>query len=425
MLDLGAALLDRDYNRDVRGASQHAQAKGASQDIWSQVGGYSAQGLLTLLLSSTLGPAGMAIAGGLANAAGRYAGGTIAGAQHGDYKGQFALDTAQELESNLSDSLFIDSLIGGASGGIGSFKAGIGAGKEAVGKVSEEAVQSKLADTMANINIKDLSLEHGILGTDPTTWDTVISAELADGTREELGSTLKATLLRGDKLPDKFNDASFIANVNGTSIDFDMYKESLDLLELGQSAGVGREYLDNYLQAESLKNVGLDPYSIVGQHPSGAPMSLVDAEFSGLDLEGRLDYLKNAYSTTAEQGIRENAAFYGLDFNDQGIADYLVSDPSELGVETWGKKWQDIQTMGGLFGGGFEKSGGMEGLFGEGFGLHFQDPSDTMPVYDPATNTWTTPTSKNFNPWGWVQDNPWKSALGGAGLLTLLGTQGI
>ena len=420
-IDLGQALLQKDYNQELRDATEHYRKKGKAQGLWGQIGGYGGQALASALLSATLGPAGMALAGGLANTLGTYAGGLLGGAQYGDYDAKFGQETIGELDTALDDSLLTSAITSGIQGGASSYKAGLGAGEEVVGKVTEEAIQSKLSETMSNIDIKDLSLEHSILGTDPTTWDTIISANLADGTREELSSSLKATLLRGDPLPERFTDASFIANVNGTGFDFDLYKESLDMLELGQTAGVGREYLDNFLQAESMRNVGLDPYSTVGTHPSGAPMSLIDAEFSGLDLEGRLDYLKNAYRTTAEQTIRENAALHGLDFNEQGVADYLVDDPADLGPETFGKRWQDIQAMGGLFGGGWGKSGGFEGLLGgENFGFHFEPQPDVV-GFDPVTQQFTsTPAkSQNMDPLQWAKNNPWKT-LGGAGLLWTL-----
>mgnify|MGYP003660529906 CR=1 FL=1 len=102
MLDLGGALLQKDYNKELRDATAHYGKKGQAQNLMGMLGGYGGQALLTGLLSAALPVGGMALAGGLANAMGTYAGGAFGGVLGGgDYEGKFGQETIGELGDAL------------------------------------------------------------------------------------------------------------------------------------------------------------------------------------------------------------------------------------------------------------------------------------------------------------------------------------
>ena len=185
MIDLGKALLKSDYEKDILKGSQFYGDKGRSMDLWGKLGGYAGSGLATLFGSLTLSPPVMAMINAAMSAGGSMLGSELAGAQYGDYEGDFAYDTIQGLGQDLETQQWQDALMGGITKGAGSFKAGLGAGKEAMGAIDDETYALALENAMEGVTNDPslISFEHGILGKDFSEWgDHAIYGITEDGT---------------------------------------------------------------------------------------------------------------------------------------------------------------------------------------------------------------------------------------------------
>jgi hypothetical protein len=430
-IDLGQALLQKDYNQELRDATEHYRKMGKAQGLWGQIGGYGGQALATALLSATLPGAGMAIAGGLANALGTYAGGALAGAQYGDYDAKFGQETIGELGSALDDSLLTSAITSGIQGGASSYKAGLGAGEEAVGKVTEEALETglqkaaenqiqestlfefgNLADTsaigMGNLKAKDVRTQFEAIAPD----GTIQTFNDYDEIFHDIG--------KKDLTGTPWEGYEFQTRIDDTVYDFEFGKGLWDAhLEDTMSGSPGS--VQSFLRKTDLETMGLDPMQQVGIDPaSGNPITLQDS-LSGFNQEDLISYYQDSYKDMNRLNFQQQAALRGLD--DAG--NFLVDDPADLGPETFGKRWQDIQAMGGLFGGGWGKSGGLEGLLGgANFGFHFEPQPDVV-GFDPVTQQFTSTPAPNqsMNPWQWAKNNKLMAALGGTGLLWTLLSQ--
>jgi hypothetical protein len=375
MLDLGGALLQKDYNQELRDATAHYGSKGKLQGLLGTLGGYGGQALATAILSGGLSVPAMAIAGGLANAAGTYVGGKMAGLGYDDYDGKFGQETISELSDALDTSLLTSAATGALTGGKASYEAGLGAGTDAVGKVTDEAVDAHL-DKLAIENVPGVE---SVFGGDPDDWidPTYFQTDTA-GVRSlvEDEDLLKA-LREGkvDTIDPKYTGYSFTADIDGTGYDYDWHRQLLDAR--ADDKAFGTTNVQDMLSA-------------------------VDSESREAWIAGMRDSL--------EPGIREQAALRGMDAE----GNFLVDDPADLGPETFGKKLQDWSVL------GWDESGGTGGLF-DNFGFHFEKQPDVI-GFDPVTQTFTsTPApNQNMNPWQWAKDNPWMAGIGGAGLLMTL-----
>ena len=190
-IDLGAALLEKDYNAELRSAMEHYRKKGKGQGLLGQLGGYGGQLLATALLSSTLGPGAMAIAGGLANTAGTYLGSKLGGSQYGDYEGTFGLDTIDELSSEIDDSVLTSALMSGMTGASSSYGMGLGAGTaDTVGKITDEMLDKGVTE-LAKKNLNPLEFSNlaeeskGMLNLKAADNLTKFEAIAPDGTIQE------------------------------------------------------------------------------------------------------------------------------------------------------------------------------------------------------------------------------------------------
>lgn len=390
-IDLGAALLEKDYNEELRNAMEHYRKKGKSQGLWGQLGGMGAQGLAVALLSGGMSVPAMALAGGLANAAGTYLGGQIGAAGYDDYDAKFGQETIGDLSSTLSDSLLTSALSSGITSAASSAAMGLGAGDAAAGKISEEAMEAGLTDAAK----KSLtSLEFDTFADPGKITSAKHFMTAPDGTitpftnKEAIYENIGTQNLSPD-----YKDYTFSSTIGDTTYDFEW---SRDLYEAHASdRATGARTAQDLLRKTDLEGLGLDPQA----HQ--------DLFAPGTTQDELMSFYMDTQKSIMEPGFRKEAALRGLDAE----GNFLVDDPADLGPETFSKRMQDWRIL------GWDEMGGFDNLLGD-FGFHFEEQPGT-PVFDPVTQTWsmTPATSPSVNPWQWAKDNPLMTALGGTGLL--------
>lgn len=435
-IDLGRSLLQADYNRDLRQARSVYEDKGRSQDLWSKIGGLGLQGLGTLALSSIFPPAQMALLGGLLNTAGTYVGGKYGAGKVGDYEGQFGQESINELNRQATDGLLMSSLLSGLSTGMSSYDAGIGAGLEKVGKTSEEVVKSKLGSIIDPLkeNKGLLHSGHNINLAGPASeWDignlNKLWAKMPDESMTHLGNLPAGQTVVEWQAANP--DAKLMYQFGQGGVDdfqdYDMINEAYRLYDEGYRVGghaQGMQWQTDYLAEMDLERAGIDPDKIIAYDPiSGDPITHRQSLIMG-NKEDRYNTLLELKEENELQNIYKNINELG-GIDPTTLEYFDPTSPDAPKIESWGKRWQDVQNL------GFWESGGFSGLFGgerSPFGLHFEDPSVNMPIWDPTLNNgqggYVLPQGQApMNPWAFLQQHPILSTLGIGGLLAFLGNE--
>ena len=431
-IDLGAALLEKDYNAELRSAMEHYRKKGKSQGLLGQLGGYGAQALATALLSGGMSVPAMAIAGGLANTAGTYLGSKLGGSGYGDYEGTFGLDTIDELRSEIDDSVLTSALMSGMTGASSSYGMGLGAGTaDTAGKITDEMLDKGVTE-LAKKNLNPLEFSNlaeeskGMLNLKAADNLTKFEAIAPDGTIQEFTDydDIWSQLYGGkrDFTGTPWEGYEFQTRIGDNVYDFDFGKGLYDAQWVDYNTLHGTplrsgstDTVQKFLRKEDLKSVGLDPN--LKHHTmarkDGQFIDYLDPNTSQEDL---MSYLLENQKALELPEFTKQASLRGLDAE----GNFLVDDPADLGPETLGKRLQDLNVL------GWDESGGWGGLFPEGsFGINFQKKPDIM-TWDPTLNqgaggfTSTPAPTQNLDPWQWIQNNPWMAGLGGAGLLISL-----
>ncbi len=421
-IDLGQALLQKDYNQELRDATEHYRKKGKAQGLWGQIGGYGAQALASALLSGGLSVPAMAIAGGLANTLGTYAGGYLGGAGYGDYDAKFGQETIGELGTALDDSLLTSAITSGIAGGASSYKAGLGAGADAAGKVSEEAIELALEESAKNTIQETTLKEFGTLADTEAIGmgnlkaqnvRTQFEAIAPDGTVQTINDydEIFHDIGKKDLTGTPWEGYEFQTRIDDNIYDFKFGKGLWDAhLEETMSGSPGS--VQSFLRKSDIEGIGLDPMEQVGIDPvSGNPITLQDS-LANLHQEDLISYYQDSYKDINRLDFQKQAALRGMDAE----GNFLVDDPADLGPETFGKKLQDWSVL------GWDESG-MDNFFDD-FGFHFEPQPDVV-GFDPVTQQFTSTPAPNqsMNPLQWAKNNPWMAGLGGAGLLWTLLSQ--
>ena len=303
----------------------------------------------------------------------------------------------------------------GISAGSTAIESGLGFTGDAMGASSEEGLNAAFDKLMVPTQDKSfLSYEHSLFAKPEEDWgNATVWAIQPDGTRID-ASTYYGQHGSGlsSYMPTKYgNTVEYVYNFeNAPGQDFnpDWVGEMYDQLYTGQQRGAGRQYLDNWLQHESLKNVGMDPYEVVG-HENGRDIYQWE-QYGGLSDDDRYKFLEDTYSDTSWQNVYEMNAQYGID--DEGNP----YDEGTFDIESISKKWQDIQNV------GWSEAGVFDDM--SPFAFHFEDPADNLPTWDPDLNNGqgglVYPQKAPINPMQFAKEHPWMSLLGGGGLLASL-----
>ena len=211
-----------------------------------------------------------------------------------------------------------------------------------------------------------------------------------------------------------------VPHKDAISLDYNWYKDLMQAKSndyaLG-TQGMGGE-VQAMLRAKDLENLGLDPMAQMGIDPITNQPILLQDSLQGMHKEDLMSYYRDTQKeltrATLEPELRKQAALRGMDAE----GNFLVEDPADLGTESFGKRWQDMRTL------GWDESGGMSGLWGDA-GLHFEKQPDIM-TWDPDMNdgvggfVMTPAPNQNIGIPNWIKNNPMMALGGGAGLLWTL-----
>lgn len=157
MIDLGKQLLERDYTKDIRKQERWAKKEASASGMGGKVGGLLGGLLPMLLLSATLGPAGMALAAAAGAGLGTFAGSKIGGSFVPDVKSRFGVSNLEDLKKQMKEKETADAIVAGVQGGTMSYMGGLGAGGVAPVDplIAEEAATA--AQTAAQTQISSLA----------------------------------------------------------------------------------------------------------------------------------------------------------------------------------------------------------------------------------------------------------------------------
>ena len=300
--------------------------------------------------------------------------------------------------------------------------AGLGAGADAAGKVSEEAIELALEESAKNTIQETTLKEFGTLADTEAIGmgnlkaqnvRTQFEAIAPDGTVQTINDydEIFHDIGKKDLTGTPWEGYEFQTRIDDNIYDFKFGKGLWDAhLEETMSGSPGS--VQSFLRKSDIEGIGLDPMEQVGIDPvTGNPITLQDS-LANLHQEDLISYYQDSYKDINRLDFQKQAALRGMDAE----GNFLVDDPADLGPETFGKKLQDWSVL------GWDESG-MDNFFDD-FGFHFEPQPDVV-GFDPVTQQFTSTPAPNqsMNPLQWAKNNPWMAGLGGAGLLWTLLSQ--